>query len=417
MSEQLSGEPPKAAWDNIAKTLSVQKRKTIFRKGVYFTGAAFCFMFFTTFISHNNEQEQAGIGISALQPANKNLQIAAFTIQVKNENETLQPEKNMISATDRGQQQKMNYRGQLTGDNRREKTDYRKSITNPHASLITETPNNLSEISINDEIINAAELYFESIPPIMAKQQPLTISVGADRQSPAGVIPIISGPPTTNPDVSNGAGCPPRYLWGPTTCYLGFSTSVFNNWLLNNNTYNSFNSNSFSQVVFSLGTNVGISAGMNFSEYYALQGEMVYKNTMGQRYKVYEEGHMVENEIQLQYSQINLLFKKKKTQIIGENPVSFRMLAGPYFALLHKNETFISKTSQYNPDVFRNYDAGINFGVEYEINLNEEITLATGIRAALGLVNIYQGEYKTSANINATRNLSIGCNIGLHHNF
>jgi len=232
-----------------------------------------------------------------------------------------------------------------------------------------------------------------------------------------GAIPGLSGSPSL-PDnllvqqeiASEYSVVKKNFL--PRGFYVGFTYSYNNLWSLNRDTYDGFKSSQTTKNVALFKSSHGIVAGYNISDQSGVQAEIISNSSQGQNHKIYDEDKYIQREIILNYSRINLLYKRKcaKLGIGGLFPVSLNLVAGPYYANLEvvqrtEGDEILTETNE-----FLDYDLGINLGLEYDVYFSRNLAVSGGLNTSIGLVNIYQGTGN-----NKTNNLSFGASIGVKY--
>jgi hypothetical protein len=189
---------------------------------------------------------------------------------------------------------------------------------------------------------------------------------------------------------------------------VGASFSNANTWLLNNDTYTGLRAGTLNQALFSFGKSYNLFLGYNISTNYCLQTEWFINNAQNQQYIDYTNGHHVSRNLEANYTQLNILMKKKNEVFYsgGKLHVSFNYLAGLNYSYV---KSFTQKTDEMISSVkneYQNNQYGLILGLEYQIYITPSWIICTGARTNIGLQNIYKGNDKTY-------NSSIGINIGV----
>ncbi len=189
---------------------------------------------------------------------------------------------------------------------------------------------------------------------------------------------------------------------------VGASFANANTWLLNNDTYTGLRAGTLNQALFSFGKSYNIFLGYNLSNKYCLQTEWVVNNVHNQQYIDYTNGHHVNRNLEADYTQLNMVMKKKNEvyYLGGKLHTSFNYLAGLNYSYV---KSFTQKTDETISSVkneYQNNQYGVILGLEYQIYISPSWIICTGIRTNIGLQNIYKGNDKTYDS-------SVGLNVGL----
>lgn len=195
--------------------------------------------------------------------------------------------------------------------------------------------------------------------------------------------------------------------------YLGFNAGVKKQGLITNLKKDGLLAN-YTQVEYlDFGTNIGLTAGYILSDKINFESNINVISTSGYNRRYNGEANSYEENLNLNYTTINLLAKKMNTKSTFDNKVySTNIIGGVYASFLN---TASSKINGTNNDLesFNNTDLGIVLGVEQDRYLSKTLIITPGIRYNQGLTNIANEK----SNFSSARNFSLEFNIGLKYIF
>jgi len=198
---------------------------------------------------------------------------------------------------------------------------------------------------------------------------------------------------------------------------VGIAFANANTWLLNNDTYNGLKAGTLSRTVFSYGKSYTVLIGYNLSNKYCLQTEWVINNTHHQKYVDYKQGHEVSRDLKVDYTQLNVLMKKKNEAYHFGNKLktSFNFLAGLNYSYV---KSFTEQTDESVNSIkndYRNNQYNLILGLEYQVFIRQSWIVSSGIRTNIGLQNIYKGTSTVPSGFNKTYDSSLGLNVGISY--
>jgi len=196
---------------------------------------------------------------------------------------------------------------------------------------------------------------------------------------------------------------------------IGVAFASANTWLLNNDTYNGLKAGTLNRTLFSYGKSYAVLVGYNLSNKYCLQTEWVINNTHNQQYVDFKQGHQVSRDLKVDYTQLNVLMKKKNEMYHFGNKLktSFNFLAGLNYSYV---KSFTEQTDESVNSIKNNYknnQYNLILGLEYQVFIRQSWIISSGIRTNIGLQNIYKGTSTVPSAFNKTYDSSIGLNIGI----
>ncbi len=173
---------------------------------------------------------------------------------------------------------------------------------------------------------------------------------------------------------------------------IGLITSFKNTWLLNQETFNGLRSESLNSTEIIVFPDAGLSLGYSFTGSWSVQAEAYLCSNTGQEYYDYIYGHYSRKRIVLRYSTVALSVKYNTGGERGpENRTSINLLAGGYLSYLHNADRQIDADIEKIRSHYRTFDLGVRLGCEFELHLNNHLSVAPGLSFSMGLANIYKG--------------------------
>ena len=202
----------------------------------------------------------------------------------------------------------------------------------------------------------------------------------------------------------------------PRGFYAGFTYSYNSLLALNQDTYDGYRSSSPTKNIALFRSSYGLIVGQNISDHSGFQAEMILNSRQGQKHKLHDGNSFIQREIILNYSRVNLLYKRKYSRlgVAGLFPISFNLIAGFYYANLEVLQRTENNELLTHKSEFLDYDFGINLGLEYDVYFLGNLAVSGGVSTSVGLVNIYK-DNKIPNGYNPTHNLSFGANIGFKY--
>lgn len=233
----------------------------------------------------------------------------------------------------------------------------------------------------------------------------------------AGIQPIETTQPL-NPENNSGQGNPQVHIL-PVGFYFGNSFAVNNSWLLNNDTKNGMKKNTLDDVNPYWGNSYALLSGYNFSDKFSAQVEWMIYNKQGQKYIDYNEGHQTTRDELLNYTQFNLLIKKKITRMAfkAKTPLSFCTIAGIHYSILKSAKDVINGKTISDKDDYFNNNYGVILGLGYEISMKKHWIISTSLQIDTYLRNVCKGSPSVPAYFDRTYISSIGMQAGVAYLF
>lgn len=276
----------------------------------------------------------------------------------------------------------------------------------------------------------ARELQLTSVAPVMEEGQLASLS-GAYPQDRDWNQSLYS---SLNPEIpikvykadngnlktglSAASGNPTQSQRETGRFYGGVITTYKNTWLLTRETFDGLRSESLNTTEFVVFPDAGLSLGYVFTDKWSAQAEAFLYSSTGQEYHDYIFGRYARKKIVLRYSTLAL---RAKYRVTGKgyipNRSSFSFTAGSYLSFLHDADQVINKEVSKIKSDYSRFDVGLVLGGEFELHLNEYISVAPGLNLTLGLTNIYKGNGSTPGNPVRIHNGSAGFQISFYYHF
>ncbi|MFP4018951.1 MAG: outer membrane beta-barrel protein [Bacteroidales bacterium] len=198
--------------------------------------------------------------------------------------------------------------------------------------------------------------------------------------------------------------------------FVGTSGNFTNSWLLSNKTMNSIRNSPYSSANPQRNNSFSLFGGVNLNERLSLQLEALIEKSNGQNYKEYLNGKFINNQIQLNYSALQLAGKYKFIKEGKNIPVSHNLVFGVYASYLNNANQSINDEEENIRNRYKNYDLGALFGYEIDSKLSHNLILSTGVRIDPGLINIYTGSEDIPSEFNKTYTTSLSLQVSLKYN-
>ncbi len=201
-----------------------------------------------------------------------------------------------------------------------------------------------------------------------------------------------------------------------TNYYLGFSGQISSSLMLSNKTLYSINQSPYSQVRPGQSNRFGVLAGIRLSERFSTQTEFYLNSIKGQTFREYQGGELIENQIQLSYSSLQLLTDYKFIKGSPKLPFSHHILIGAYGSYL-KNVSQSYLLAEADPNAeYKEYDAGLIVGYSLQAHLIKNINISADFRLDPGIINIYEGSTYLPKEFNKTFNSALHIGLSFSYN-
>src|SRR6056297_429851 len=201
------------------------------------------------------------------------------------------------------------------------------------------------------------------------------------------------------------------------TYYFGLSGQMNNSLMLSNKTIYSINESPYSQVRPQQSGRIGLVAGLKLSERFGAQAEFYINNLKGQTFREYRDGELIDNQIQLGYSSLQLISDYKFIKSSQKLPFSHHILLGVYGSYL-KNASQSYLMQEEDPlSEYKKFDAGFIIGYSLQTSIMQNVNISADLRLDPGIINIYEGSSYLPKEFNRTYNSSFLVGLSFTYNF
>ncbi len=192
---------------------------------------------------------------------------------------------------------------------------------------------------------------------------------------------------------------------------FGITYSLNNTWILNNETKKSFENTSLINSHTSYTNNYGLLFSYYINSNNAFTTELYIHGKIQQEYGMYIEGKYYNKQVELDYSQITLLYQYEINQI-HKVPSAYSFKTGVYFSKFKNRH--ITSNNNIVEDIadISNNDYGIKlaFGLKRKFG---KLSLEYGVNSEYGLKNIFVGNSQIPSEFNETHPFYIGGFVSL----
>jgi len=201
------------------------------------------------------------------------------------------------------------------------------------------------------------------------------------------------------------------------TYYFGLSGQMNNSLMLSNKTIYSINESPYSQVRPQQSGRIGLVAGLKLSERFGAQAEFYINNLKGQTFREYRDGELIDNQIQLGYSSLQLISDYKFIKSSQKLSFSHHILLGVYGSYL-KNASQSYLMQEEDPlSEYKKFDAGFIIGYSLQTSIMQNVNISADLRLDPGIINIYEGSSYLPKEFNRTYNSSFLVGLSFTYNF
>ncbi|MDX5428442.1 MAG: hypothetical protein LPK79_10105, partial [Bacteroidota bacterium] len=197
---------------------------------------------------------------------------------------------------------------------------------------------------------------------------------------------------------------------GPRLHSLGLTDAFKNTWLLNNETYSGWQSETYMETQTSFGWDIGLSSRWAWgSQRFDL--ELYGFSTTAQGYNKYVNARYVEERIQLRYLKAQFLYR---IPVLSSHQ---DLSIGLYGARLQEATRTLGENIEDVTSTYQNWDYGLLAGYQRNIALTRNIFIHPGIRLSYGLTNIFKGSDSLPAHLRRTHQAAASFQLGLSYKF
>lgn len=195
--------------------------------------------------------------------------------------------------------------------------------------------------------------------------------------------------------------------------YAGFNIGVKKQEIINKIKKGSLLSQYNQANFLDFGNNFGGTIGFIVSDKFNIEANVNLNSTAGYKRAFNAEGVSYQENLNLNYTTINLLAKKMNTKSTFDNKVySTNFIGGIYASYLRNAVSDINGVSR-NLDEYNSSDFGIILGVEQDRYITKTLVITPGIRYNQGISNITNSD----SPFESSRNFSFEFNLGVKYIF
>ncbi len=246
---------------------------------------------------------------------------------------------------------------------------------------------------------------------LLARAESVPVTVETDRQELLASMPASATPSFTEQEGQESPGSTPARF------YAGMTGEMGNSWLLSNKTIHSIRKSPYSSASPETGNSYGLIAGMPLSERFEVQLEALITHETGQKYREYINGQVTHNQIQLNYTTLNMAARYEVIRSSFKLPLSHHLLLGAYGSYLKNAREMTNGETENIRGAYKNYNLGLVMGYEMSTPIASSYTLSAGVRLNPGFINIYDGTRSLPARFNKTYSTPLSLHLSLRYNF
>lgn len=170
--------------------------------------------------------------------------------------------------------------------------------------------------------------------------------------------------------------------------YAGLVGKVNNSWLFNNETLEGLRSSGLDRTIVSIRPAAGLVAGYAPSSSLVFEFRGYFRQQVGQRYSIYDEGFVKEKEIQLTSDYIELTGKWEAGKKKDGRGI---FLAGGTGLEYISKQKYLLNGQEITGDRLLAFSPGIVAGIDYVHPISANWMMSAGLRSHTGLRNLYPG--------------------------
>lgn len=198
--------------------------------------------------------------------------------------------------------------------------------------------------------------------------------------------------------------------------YFGIASEFNNNYLLNRDMIDALRKESNNSLLPHFSTTWSFMGAKSYAPGKAIRVEVLISKTDGQHYMTYSEGVLQKKTIHLDYSGASILYDKtsnKSMRLFGM-PVRTHWQFGPEVCVLGATSLAVG-TNNLIPVEYRKLNVSLIGGLEEELFLSNQFSVAGGIRLNAGMTNIFKGFDNVPAYFNRTHTGNMALTVNLRY--
>lgn len=195
--------------------------------------------------------------------------------------------------------------------------------------------------------------------------------------------------------------------------YIGANLGLKKQGLITHTKENSALSTYKQKNLLDFGTNFGGVFGIVISNKLNIETNINFNSTAGYKRAFSTEGIAFQENLNMNYTSINLLAKKMNSRSTFDNRIySTNLIGGIYTSYLRTAVSDINGATR-NLDQYNRTDVGIVLGIEQDRHITQTLVITPGIRYNQGLINIAN----ENNSFESARNFSLEFNLGIKYIF
>ena len=195
--------------------------------------------------------------------------------------------------------------------------------------------------------------------------------------------------------------------------YAGFNLGIKKQGMITKLKKNSALRNFDQSIQFDFGSSFGGTIGFILSDNINIEANININSTSGYKRNFKAEEISYQENINLNYSTINLLAKKMNTKSTFDNKVySTNFIGGIYASYLRSSFSDINEISS-NTNNYNKTDYGVVLGIEQDRYITKTLVITPGIRYNQGIINTAA----SNSPFKSSRNFSLEFNLGVKYIF
>lgn len=195
--------------------------------------------------------------------------------------------------------------------------------------------------------------------------------------------------------------------------YAGFNAGIKKQGMITKLKENSPLAEYDQNVFLDFGSNFGGTIGFIVSDNFNIETNINVNSTSGYKRAFDAEGVSYQENLNLDYTSINLLAKKMNNKSTFDNKVySTNIIGGVYMGYLRSAVSDVNGVSR-NLDEYNKTDFGIILGIEQDRYITKTLVITPGVRYNQGLTNIAND----NSPFESSRNFSFEFNLGIKYIF
>lgn len=180
-----------------------------------------------------------------------------------------------------------------------------------------------------------------------------------------------------------------------------------NTWLFNHETFNGLNPSKLNNTLATYRQEFGVTTTLVLKSRINLGMEFFWSSEVGQKYQQYINASYMDRNIDLDYLKFQTFYIWDQNNIPGE------VLLGGYYSILKAVKETQGGVSFNVKKNYSNFDYGLLFGYQLEMDIYNRLTLKPGLRFNYNMRNIFEGDNIVPAYMKKTNSFSAGFNLSV----